>query len=110
MSVSIYYKFQSKEDLKSSGVLSTIENIWNDKFDGNPYESWTWYEPEFNNGLYTYEGATKLPPPFQPGKRYIATATAVLSTIRSNIGGSNWNVHIDGQELKWNEEHQDYGV
>jgi hypothetical protein len=106
LSVSIYYKFDSKYDLEKSGVFKMVEDQWNEAFDNNPYESWTWYEPKSNKRflrapVYSYEGATKFPPDNKQGAKAFRVSLGILSSLRKKLGGDNWVVHLDDQPIAW---------
>ena len=84
-----------------------MEEKWNDAFDNNPYESWTWYQPKCKKRflrapVYSYEGATKFPPDSEQGAEAFRVSLAILSSIRKKLGGDNWDVHLDDEDIKWN--------
>ncbi len=105
MGVSIYYSFKAKNNLKSSGFLQEIEKEWSQLFDGAPYETWTWYEPEivskklFGKNTYKYEGATGLLLSEDSGPEPLVKALNILTKIRNQVGGDEWSVNLDDMEM-----------
>lgn len=107
MGISIYYSFKVAKNLKSSGFLKDVEDEWSSLFNGAPYESWTWYEPEvvnkktFGSNTYKYEGATGLLLSEDSGPESLVKALELLTKVRNNVGGEDWAVNLDDMEMPW---------
>lgn len=113
MGVSVYFKFQSKYDLEKSGVFEMVEEKWDEAFDNEPYESWTWYEPKvtkrlFRSTIYSYEGAIKMPPDDRLGAKAFRVTLHMLGTIRKHVGDDNWEVQLDDLPVKWDSQRAIY--
>lgn len=108
MSVSIYYQFKSKQDLVANGQLEKIVQAWDAMFDGDPYESWCWYEPELEENIFLYQGSTSLPMHEEEGLDAFMKALDLLSELRQSIGGDDWSVSLDDLEIAWDEEAQQF--
>ena len=106
MSVSIYYSFKSKIDVGDDAA--ELQREWDEAFDGEPYESWTWYEVENENGIYKYEGSTSLPMDEETGMQSVLVATTLLSNLRIKVGGTDWSVNLDDMEFPWDDQSQSY--
>jgi len=108
MSVSIYYSFKTKEDLAGKGALDDVCKSWNREFDGDPYESWCWYEPEHKNGNYKFEGATKMNLNEEHAPRYVFVAVQLLTDLRNKYGGNDWSVNLDDLDIHWDDDSQSF--
>lgn len=110
MGVSIYYCFTSETDLMANGELAKIEQEWDAAFEQEePYESWYWYEPEFENGRHVYQGSTGLPLD-DPDKTHQALIVAInlLSAMRNRVQATDWSVNLDDYEIPWDEDQKIY--
>lgn len=101
MGVSVCYRFTSENDL--STALLACSKLWDDEFDGTPYESWCWYEPHRAGALHVYQGATSPPPDEERAVRAFLAALRLLSGLRRKVGGEDWAVHVDDAHIPWDE-------
>lgn len=109
MSISIYYQFCADENLENTGILQDITKQWNTAFNGHPYESWCWYEVIYNEGLYLYQGATKLPLDNEDKLMHaIVKSLEILTTLRNSVGGVDWCVSVEESEITWDSECKSY--
>ncbi len=89
--------------------------MWDTMFEGVPYESWCWYEPKIEKGLfrktkYCYEGATQLPMDEEEGPLSVLKSLEVLTELRNKVGGSMWSVSLDDMEIPWDEGSNSYSI
>ncbi len=103
MSIAIYYSFRSEHDLTKTDHLQQVVDNWDKEFDGYPYESWDW-RAELEDGVFIYEGATKLP--MDDSETYflaLRKALELLSNLRNTIEAKDWSVNLDDLVIPWDE-------